>query len=139
MSKYVITVVVGPPGVGKTTWIRQQLAQTTGPVLYFSPATGTVPIDQTRIVTEEPEVKILVDGQESQILEHLEAGMSAYIELGFNLELEAMDKPGSYLYNPYASRIEFRTVRYGAGKGFQQRHPKPTLSFQTSNHNHDSA
>ncbi|PSB51837.1 GTPase, G3E family protein, partial [filamentous cyanobacterium Phorm 6] len=49
MSHPTITAVAGPPGSGKTTWIRQQLAAETLPVLYLCPGTGNVPIDQTCI------------------------------------------------------------------------------------------
>ena len=65
MSQPTITAVAGPPGSGKTTWIRQQLAAETAPILYFSPRTGNVPIDQTCIAAEFPQIKTLTDGEES--------------------------------------------------------------------------
>ncbi len=86
MTRSVITVVAGPPGVGKTTWIRQQMAQSHKPGLYFSPATDSVPIDQTRLAIEVPEVKILFDSHQFQLLA-LKDETSAYIELGFHLDL----------------------------------------------------
>ena len=86
MTCLVITVVAGPPGVGKTTWIRQQMAQSHKQGLYFSPATDSVPIDQTRLAIEVPKVKILVDSHQFQLLA-LKDEMSAYIEVGFHLDL----------------------------------------------------
>jgi ABC-type multidrug transport system ATPase subunit len=58
MIPVVITAVAGPPGAGKTTWIRQQLerAPTTG--LYFC-LNNNMPIDRTHIATEFPQVQIL--------------------------------------------------------------------------------
>lgn len=51
----IITVVAGPVGCGKTTWIEQQLRlKQQEKVLYFSPGTGAVPIDQTRLGAEFP-------------------------------------------------------------------------------------
>jgi hypothetical protein len=64
--------VAGPPGNGKTTWIRQQLAAETFPVLYLCPGTGNVPIDQTCIAAEFPQITILTDGEASQLAKHLE-------------------------------------------------------------------
>jgi hypothetical protein len=55
-----ITVVAGLAGSGKTTWITQQIdcsVNATSNILYFSPGTGNVPIDQTRIKSEHPTVK----------------------------------------------------------------------------------
>ncbi|PSB26527.1 GTP-binding protein [Chlorogloea sp. CCALA 695] len=89
MTRSVITVVAGPPGVGKTTWIRQQMAQSHKQGLYFSPATDSVPIDQTRLAIEVPEVEILVDSHQFQLLA-LKDEISAYIELGFHVNLAAI-------------------------------------------------
>ncbi len=78
MNHSVITVVADPPGVGKTSWIRQQMAQSHKPGLYFSPATDVL-IDQTRLAIEVPKVKILFDSHQFQLLA-LKDEISAYIE-----------------------------------------------------------
>ncbi len=71
MNKPAIVVVTGPPGVGKNTWIQQQLARVRASLLYFNPGTGTVPIDQTYIATAFPGVQILPGETESQFLQLL--------------------------------------------------------------------
>ncbi|QDL07358.1 GTP-binding protein [Brasilonema octagenarum UFV-E1] len=88
-----ITVVAGSAGAGKTTWITQQIAcsdVTTSHVLYFSPGVGNVPIDQTRLKSEYPTVKVFKDGEEVEFLRHLPSADAVYIELGFYLELNAV-------------------------------------------------
>ncbi|WP_017655624.1 hypothetical protein [Fortiea contorta] len=51
MSVPIITVVAGPAGCGKTTWISQQMQNRAKSenVIYFSPGNGNVSIDQTRL------------------------------------------------------------------------------------------
>lgn len=60
MTNPKITVVAGPAGAGKTTWIAQQIANSgaTRHVSYFSPGTGNVHIDQTLIATKFPTVRL---------------------------------------------------------------------------------
>lgn len=91
MNQPVIMAVAGRAGVGKTTWIRQQIATESLQVLYFSPGTGSVPIDQTCISAEFPQVKTLSDTQQSLLTEHLINGGVAYIELGYYLQLDALN------------------------------------------------
>ncbi|MBD0262677.1 MAG: GTP-binding protein [Tolypothrix sp. T3-bin4] len=92
----IITVVAGPVGCGKTTWISQQLALREKirvkdeNVLYFSPGTGTVPIDQTRIAAQFPRVKVFSDTQETEFINQLGSSDAVYIELGFCLELSTV-------------------------------------------------
>ncbi|NJM71011.1 MAG: GTP-binding protein [Scytonema sp. RU_4_4] len=97
MTQPKITVVAGSAGAGKTTWMTQQIAcsaatggVTTSHVVYFSPGTGNVPIDQTRLATEFPAVKVFRDGQEVEFLNQLATADAVYIELGFYLELNAV-------------------------------------------------
>ncbi|MES1022483.1 GTP-binding protein [Gloeocapsa sp. BRSZ] len=79
-----MTAVAGLPGVGKTDWIRQQFTQK--PTLYFSPATR-VGIDQTRLAAEFPSVQFLADDQQAQLWNLLASGVTAYLELGYHLDL----------------------------------------------------
>ncbi|BAU08407.1 hypothetical protein FIS3754_43510 [Fischerella sp. NIES-3754] len=104
-----ITVVAGLAGAGKTTWITQQIAcsdNTTSNILYFSPGTGNVPIDQTRIKSEYPTVKVFGDGQEVEFLNQLSTADAVYIELGFYLELNAI--------TPILDNLSYRAIAQGA-------------------------
>lgn len=84
-----IIVVAGLAGCGKTTWICQQIQNLAvhENVIYFSPGTGNVPIDQTRLAAEFPKLKVFQDGQEVEFLQQLAIVETVYIELGFYLEL----------------------------------------------------
>jgi hypothetical protein len=94
MNIPIITVVAGTAGCGKTTWICQKLQNTTSldNIIYYSPGNGNVPIDQTRLAAEFPEVKVFGDGQEIEFYTQLETAKIAYIELGFYLELTAIQQ-----------------------------------------------
>ncbi|GAA6618686.1 GTP-binding protein [Scytonema sp. NUACC26] len=94
-----ITVVAGLPGCGKTTWIYQQLAvgqqhfhSTSGNVLYYSPGTGSVPIDQTYLATKFPQVKVFDDTQTAEFVNQLTVADAIYMEVGFYLELSTVEK-----------------------------------------------
>ncbi len=97
MTVPIITVVAGPVGCGKTAWIYQQLALREEKlrvahenVLYFSPGTGSVPIDLTRLATDFPTVKVFNDAQEVEFFHQLAVADAVYLELGFHLELSAV-------------------------------------------------
>ena len=94
MSVPIITVVAGPSGCGKTTWICQKLQSTASAenIIYFSPGTGNVPIDQTRLTAEFPEMKVFGDGEEVEFFTQLEVAEIVYIEIGFFLELSAIEQ-----------------------------------------------
>ena len=83
-----LTVVAGPCGAGKTTWILQELAQIPTAAVYVTPGVGTVPIDATRVAAQFPEVEILHRPSEADLLQHLAAEMPIYFELGFHLEMD---------------------------------------------------
>lgn len=91
MIPVVITAVAGPPGAGKTTWIRQQLerAPTTG--LYFC-LNNNMPIDRTHIATEFPQVQILAAEEGLQLPARLDCGTRAYIEWGLHLDLTTIER-----------------------------------------------
>ena len=83
-----ITVVAGPCGAGKTTWILQELAQISTPAVYVTPGVGSVPIDATRVKARCPQVEIFDQQSETELLQSLAAGVPAYFELGFQLETD---------------------------------------------------
>ncbi|MFN6517087.1 MAG: GTP-binding protein [Nostoc sp. CreGUA01] len=92
MNVPIITVVASPAGCGKTTWICQQMQNTASSknIIYFSPGTGNVPIDQTKLAADFSEVKVFSDGQEVEFFNQLVVAEVVYIELGFYLELSAI-------------------------------------------------
>jgi hypothetical protein len=88
-----ISVIAGPSGAGKTTWIYQQLVSRgicDENVLYYSPATGNVPIDQTRLSAELLDVTVFNDGQKANFLNQLPKASLVYIELGSYLQLSSI-------------------------------------------------
>ncbi len=88
-----IIAVAGAPGSGKTTWIKQQIAQgnvqVLAPIVFFYPGAGAVPIDLTCMAAEFPHIQILQEGQELQLIEQIDKGATALIELGFHLDLQS--------------------------------------------------
>ncbi|MFK0731092.1 MAG: GTP-binding protein [Gloeotrichia echinulata GP01] len=92
MTIPIITVVAGPTGSGKTTWICQQIRDIAAveKVIYFSPGTGNVPIDQNRIAAEFPGIQIFGDGQEIEFVHQIPQADAVYIEIGFYLQLGAI-------------------------------------------------
>ena len=86
-----VLAIAGATGIGKTTWIQQQIAQITKQVIYFCPNIGNVPIDSTCLKAEFPNLQILTDGQELELIEQVEKGAIALIELGFHLDLRSGD------------------------------------------------
>ncbi|MDB9526303.1 GTP-binding protein [Oscillatoria sp. CS-180] len=81
-----ITVVAGPCGAGKTTWILQELAQMPTSSVYVTPGIGTVPIDVTRVTAKFPQIEVFHYQPETELLQRLAAGIPIYVELGFQLE-----------------------------------------------------
>nr|WP_317267773.1 GTP-binding protein [Arthrospira sp. SH-MAG29] len=82
-----IFAIAGPPGAGKTYWIREQIAQNPQPQCYFTPEINGVCIDQTCLATEFPHLHILSRGQETELLTLIESGVNVYIELPCYWEL----------------------------------------------------
>ena len=89
-----ITVVAGFPGSGKTAWIRQQIKDVASvgddSIIYFSPGTGDVPIDQTIIRAEFHQIQVFRDGEEVEFTQQIPSANLVYIELGFYLELGSL-------------------------------------------------
>ncbi len=92
MSVPNIIVVAGLSGAGKTTWVCQQMRDIADvdKIIYYSPGTGTVPIDQNRIAAEFPGIQVFSDGQEVEFINQIPKADAVYIEWGFYLELGAM-------------------------------------------------
>lgn len=86
-----IWAIAGAVGIGKTGWIFQQIEQISSPVVYFCPNASNVPIDANCLLAEFPHVHIFTDGQELELIEKVEQGAIALIELGFHLDLRSGD------------------------------------------------
>ncbi|MDY7022816.1 MAG: GTP-binding protein [Cyanobacteriota bacterium] len=85
-----ITAVTGPPGAGKTHWIREQINKTTEPVGYFNPGEDSVVIDGTCLASEFPQVQIFTSGEELQRL-NPELVLTTYIEIPWHLDLSSVE------------------------------------------------
>jgi hypothetical protein len=85
-----IIAIAGLPGSGKTHWIREQIAKTTLPVLYFSPQTDFVPIDATYLQSEFPNLSVLSSGEEDKLLTASKES-KVYLELPWYLDLSAIE------------------------------------------------
>ncbi|MUG94527.1 GTP-binding protein [Scytonema sp. UIC 10036] len=88
-----ITVVAGPAGVGKTTWIYQHIAtpdandRVSEEVLYLCLGSGNIPIDQTYLKAELPHIKVFGDDRQVDFFNQLPKADAVYIELGSYLQL----------------------------------------------------
>jgi Cobalamin synthesis protein cobW C-terminal domain len=95
-----ITLVSGLPGVGKTTWIQQQIHAVESVAVYLNLGSGNVAIDATYLTTEIPGLITASDAELSNFLVHSlpaiaqeRGSCSVYIELGFQIDLASLSLP----------------------------------------------
>lgn len=88
-----ITLVSGPPGAGKTTWIRQQIGAAAEAPVYLSLGAENTPIDLTYLAAEIPGLTVLTGEQLSDFLAHTVAESRVYLELGFHVDLMSLILP----------------------------------------------
>lgn len=93
-----ITLVAGPSGIGKTTWISQFFSSSEQPLFYLCPgvgagagsSSGTESIDRLRIGYCFPKVTVIDDSQAAALLMNLPEQAQVYIEVGSHLDLAAL-------------------------------------------------
>ncbi|NJN73543.1 MAG: GTP-binding protein [Limnothrix sp. RL_2_0] len=88
-TKTKIVAIAGLAGAGKTQWLREQLKDQTAAVTYFAPQTTDCPIDRHCLALDFPQWKFLAEGQELQLIEALQQGAIAVLELGFYVAPES--------------------------------------------------
>ncbi len=92
MQSFNITLVSGPPGAGKTHWIRQQVnaAKTAA---YLNLGAENTPIDPTYLATEVAELTVLPIEQLTDLLAQPPVDSAIYVELGFQIDLTSLILP----------------------------------------------
>ncbi|QKD83113.1 GTP-binding protein [Thermoleptolyngbya sichuanensis A183] len=92
MRSPLLTLVAGPPGIGKTTWIRQQIAAAGQPAGYLNLGAGAVPLDGTYLAAELPNLFLW---EEADLLdwELDERSCPLFVELGFQIDPSTLSLP----------------------------------------------
>ncbi|MGC8711863.1 MAG: GTP-binding protein [Leptodesmis sp.] len=93
MQSLNITLVSGPPGVGKTDWIRQQVNSVAKTSVYLNLGSENIPIDTTYLATEVAGLTVLPVEQLTDFLAHPLVGSAVYVELGFQIDLTSLILP----------------------------------------------
>lgn len=88
-----ITLVAGPPGIGKTTWISQFLNASNKRLGYLYPGAGMEAIDRLRVGYRFPQVSVLEESEVPALM-NLPDSAQVYIELGFHLDLATLPLNG---------------------------------------------
>ncbi|MEM9275584.1 MAG: GTP-binding protein [Cyanobacteria bacterium P01_F01_bin.143] len=81
-----IIAVASSPGVGKTHWIHQQIAQINRPVGYFSPQADSLSIDAIYLQSEYPKLKLYQKGEEAELNKTI-----TYLEIPWYLDLAKIE------------------------------------------------
>jgi hypothetical protein len=84
-----LIAVAGPSGGGKTTWIAQQIKNSTQPTVYVSPGLGPISVDLARINYTFPAVQIIAGDRDASWLANVAPEAVVYCELGFHLDLNS--------------------------------------------------
>jgi hypothetical protein len=88
-----MTLVAGPSGAGKTTWIRQQVPENARSALYLSLGLKDASIDATYLAAEVPEITVLQIAQFNDFLQRPNAEGNVYLELGCHIDLKSLTLP----------------------------------------------
>lgn len=88
-----ITLVAGPSGAGKTTWIQQQIHSIADTAIYLSLGADETLIDAAYLAAEVPGLTVLPVIQLTDFLERPTVGCSIYLELGFHIDLTSLILP----------------------------------------------
>lgn len=93
MPSFNITLVAGSLGVGKTTWIRQQVQPLADSTLYLSLDTDAGSVDSTYLAAQVPGLTVLPIAQLADFLAHPIPEATVYLELGFHIDLSSLILP----------------------------------------------
>ncbi len=88
-----ITLVSGPSGAGKTTWIRQQVNSAAKTAVYLNLGADNTPIDPIYLATEVAGVTVPPVEQLTDFWAQLPSGTAIYVELGFHLDFTSLILP----------------------------------------------
>lgn len=88
-----ITLVAGPSGAGKTTWIQQQLQPIADRAIYFSLGADETAIDSAYLAATVSGLMVLPVTQLADVLARPLGGGVVYLELGFHIDLASLILP----------------------------------------------
>ncbi len=95
MQSAPITLVAGPSGAGKTTWIHEKLSEQDRAV-YLALGSG-IPVDERYLSVAFSQLQVLdespIDPIAARVLAYVSAGLKVYVEIGFPIELDALHLP----------------------------------------------
>jgi hypothetical protein len=130
-----ITLVAGPSGAGKTTWIQQEVGQIADTAIYLSLGADETAIDAVYLSAETPGLTVLPVIQLTDFLEHSPDGYAIYLELGFHIDLTSLILPDRMIncrrvavLSPSSDQKEWQDwadmIATGAEVNFTLQHPR---------------